>query len=216
MTTEEILKYEKLVYSIINKFLNYADKDDLYQAGMMALMEAYKRYDNKNNSAKFSTYAYFYIIGEVTKFIREDKSFKISRELIRVNKLVEKARDLLRQKLQREPNDDELALYLNIDINFITRAKEACEVVKSLDEVVSCDDNRDYYNSVKSYDKNTSSEIMDLNNELEKLDDFDKKIIYYRYYMGYSQSEISKNMGISQVQVSRKENKILQKLKTSL
>ena len=68
---EQLLEYENLVYSIINKYSGY-DKDDLYQAGIMGLIQAYKNYDSSFN-VKFSSYAYYYILGEVTKYINIEK-----------------------------------------------------------------------------------------------------------------------------------------------
>ena len=83
---EEILQYENLIYSIIRKYSNF-DKDDMYQVGMLGLINAYKNYDKKLN-VKFSKYAYFYIIGEIKKYIRESSTIKISRELIKLNKRI--------------------------------------------------------------------------------------------------------------------------------
>mgnify|MGYP004485204277 FL=1 len=168
------------------------------------------------NSAKFSTYAYYYVLGEVTKYIREDRTVKISRDIIKLNKSIEKARELLRQKLSREPSDMEVSIFLEIDEEKIALAKEATNYIKSLDEEIGDTDSSDYYNSVKVYDKNMDSNIMDLNTQINLLNEEDKKIIYDRYFNGYTQSEISREMGISQVQVSRKETKILEKLKVRL
>ena len=214
MDKKDILKYEKLVYSIIKRYNGYSDKEDLYQAGMTALLEAYKNYNKEKSTAKFSSYAYFYIIGEISKCIRDDKTFKLSREYIRMNKVIEEARDTLRQQLCREPSDMEISLYTDIDYDTMISILDANHYVQSLDEVNNLD--MSYYNSVKVYDYDTNSEILDLNNELEKLDTLEKQIIYDRYYNGYTQSEISKSLGISQVQVSRKETKVLQKLKVRL
>lgn len=169
-----------------------------------------------NTAAKFSTYAYYYVLGEVTKYIREDRTVKISRDYIKLNQSIEKARDLLRQKLLREPTDLEVSLFLDIDEEKMMLAKNATMYVKSLDEMVDSDEKLSYYNCVQVYDKEMDSSIMDLNEQLGKLTEEDKKIIYDRYYKGYTQSEVSKNMGISQVQVSRKEAKVLEKLKVRL
>lgn len=171
---------------------------------------------SENVHAKFSTYAYYYVLGEVTKYIREDRTVKISRDLIKLNKAIEKARDVLRQKLLREPTDLEVSLFLDIDEEKIAMAANATMYIKSLDEIVDEDEKVNYYNSVKVYDKEMDSSVMDLYKELELLDSEEKKIIYDRYYNGYTQTEISKDLGISQVQVSRKETKILEKLKVKL
>ncbi len=210
-----VLQYEGLVYSIINKFSFYGDRDDLYQVSMIALLNAYKNYNKESSTAKFSSYAYFYIVGEVTEYIRKSKPYKVSKDIIKLSKKVEYVRDYLRQKLGREVSDIEVSLYLDIDINMIASINEINLNVKSLDDVYN-DDNNSYYNSVSVYDNNLDSDIMDLRNELNKLSAEEKKIIYDKYYRGYSQSEISKELGMSQAQVSRKENKILEKLKVRL
>lgn len=170
----------------------------------------------QNSSAKFSTYAYYYVLGEVTKYLREDRTVKISRDLIKLNQSIEKAKDLLRQKLLREPTDLEISLFLDIDEEKVMMAKNATMYVQSLDEMVDDEEKLSYYNSIQTYDKEMDSSIMDLNGELERLSIEDRQIIYDHYYKGYTQSEISRNMGISQVQVSRRENKILEKLKVRL
>ena len=78
---EELLDYEGLIYSIIKNYPSKYDRDDLFQVGMLGLIDAYKHYD-KNQNTKFSTFAYYYIVGEVNKYIRESSSLKVSRDLI--------------------------------------------------------------------------------------------------------------------------------------
>ncbi len=170
----------------------------------------------ESSTAKFSTYAYYYVLGEVTKYLREDRTIKVSRDLIKLNQSIEKARELLRQKLLREPTDIEISLFLNVDEEKIMMAKNALMFTKSLDEMVDDEERVSYYNSIKTYDKEMDENIMDLNGELARLSLEDRQIIYDHYYNGYTQSEISQSMGISQVQVSRREGKILEKLKVRL
>lgn len=166
--------------------------------------------------AKFSTYAYYYVLGEVTKYIRENKAIRVSRDIIRKNQTIERGRDALRQKLQREPSDLELSLLLEIPEEEIVNARNAVILMKSLDEELADSENVNYYNSVKVYDPNMDSCIMDLHQEVERLNQEEQQFIYDRYYNGYTQSEISRDLGISQAQVSRKENKILEKLRSRL
>ncbi len=205
-----VMDYECLVYSIIKKYKG--DFNDLYQVGMLGLVEAYNHYD-PSGGAKFSTYAYFYILGEVNKYIRENKNLKVSRDNAKLYRTIEKARELLRQKLSHEPSDFELSCFLEIDMNTISKINSLYAPVASLDSEF---DDVSFYDTIKVYDRETNSDFMDLSNAIESLDDYDRQIIYDRYYNGYTQSEVSKNLGISQVQVSRKENKILQKLKVKL
>lgn len=210
---EDILEYENLVYSIINKYKNF-DRDDLYQVGMIGLMDAKKNYKEESNT-KFSTYAYFYILGKVKEYIRKSNPYKISKDIIKLNKSIEKATDIMSQRLGRSPTDLELSLFLEIDEQKIEEAKMSLQNIKSLDYYYD-DENIDLYNSIKIEDKNTNSDIIDLKDAINNLSKEEQNIIIDRYFNDLTQKEISKELGISQVQVSRKETKILQKLKATL
>ena len=201
---EEILDYEGMLYSIISKYPKRYDKDDLYQVAMLGLIDAHKHYDESFNT-KFSTYAYYYIVGEVNKYIRESSSLKVSRNLIDLNKKVIKTKELMSQKLGRDPTNLEISLYLEVDEEVINNAIIACSEVSQIE-------NED----INSYDNITSSTILDLREEIKKLPKTEKNLIMARYYDELTQSETSKILGISQVQVSRKEKKVLQKLKSNL
>lgn len=202
---EELLDYEGLIYSIIGKYPKRYDKDDLYQVGMIGLIDAYKHFDNTLGT-KFSTFAYYYIVGEVNKYIRESSSLKVSKELIDLNKKIIKTRELMLQKLGREPTNLELSLYLEVDEEMIDSALLATSEVESIDSS---------FDTYKSYD-NTSADVLDLRNEIMNLDSDERRLILARYYEDLTQSETSKKIGISQVQVSRNEAKILKKLKDKL
>lgn len=180
----------------------------------MGLINASKKFDSQLN-IKFSTYAYKYILGEVTKYIRENKSIKISRDMIRLKSSIEKTKDLLRQKLSREPTTLEISLILEIDEKKIEEVELYQTYVKSLDSSIG-EDQDNLYNFIQVEEKQMSSNVLDLKDEIEKLDNEEKQLIFSRYYYDMTQNEVSKQMGISQVQVSRKETKVLQKLKSRL
>lgn len=181
---------------------------------MIGLLDASKRFD-PSLGIKFSTYAYKYILGEVTKYIRENTNLKVGRDVLKLKSSIEKAKDYLRQKLQREPTNVELSLVLDIDYEKLDEIEQINTNVKSLDYCF-LEEQDNLYNSIRVEEKSMEGSLIDLKDEIEKLDDEDKKIIYSRYYYDMTQSETSKELGISQVQVSRKESKILQKLKTRL
>lgn len=202
---DELLEYDGLIYSIISKYPKKYDREDLYQVSMIGLIDALKHYDNNYNT-KFSTFAYYYIVGEVNKYIRENSSLKVSKNLVDLKNKIIKTKEVISQKLGREATNLEVSLYLEIDENLVNEAL-------SYDEVTSLEDN---YFEIGSYDTSTSAEVLDLKNELDKLNEEEKKIIYSRYYEELTQSETSKLLGISQVKVSRDESKILKKLKTRL
>lgn len=207
-----LLENENLVYSIINKYTYYFDKDDLYQVGMIGLMDAYDHYKEDKNT-KFSSFAYFYVLGKVKEYIRKSNILKVSRELVKINISVEKARDYLTQKLGSIPTDDDIALFLEIDIKQIEEAKEASNLVTSLDSET---EEVNLYDRVGYTEKAYSEDILDLKTEIEKLSPFEQELIIKRYSEGLTQSEVSKQLGINQVKVSREEKQILTRLRTRL
>lgn len=211
---EELLNYEGLVYGIIQRYTKYFEKDDLYQVGMIGLINAYHNFDSTQGT-KFSTYAYYYVLGEVRKYVREADLVKVSSDLVKLNQCIEKTSEQMSQRLGREPTTTELSLFLEIDEEKIEEARVAALDVKSLDYSVD-EALPEFYNSVASYDKETSPEILDLRRELSRLSDEEKNLIVARYFEDMTQSETSRELGISQVQVSRKEGKILEKLRVAL
>ena len=214
MDVDLLVDNEKLVYSIINKFRGYFDMDDLYQVGMIGLIKASKNF-NKSEGVKFSTYAYTYVFGEVNKYIRENNNLKIGKDAIRLKKSIEKAKDIMRQKLFREPTTLEVSLFLDMPLEKVIEIESIKQETKSLDYIGE-EDSNSLYNKVSFENKEIDPEILDLKTELENLDNDEKKLIYSRYYLDMTQQETSKKMGMSQVQVYRKEAKIFKKLKSRL
>lgn len=214
MDVDLVVDNEKLVYSIINKFRGYFDMDDLYQVGMIGLINASKNF-NKSEGVKFSTYAYTYVFGEVNKYIRENNNLKIGKDAIRLKKSIEKAKDIMRQKLFREPTTLEVSLFLDMPLEKVLEIETIKQETKSLDYIGE-EDGNNLYNKVSFENKEIDPEILDLKTELENLDNDEKKLIYSRYYLDMTQQETSKEMGMSQVQVYRKEAKIFKKLKSRL
>lgn len=212
-----ILDYEKLVYKIIRKYsYNQNDLEDLYQVGMIALDKACKNYD-KNSNCQFSTYAYLYIKGEVLKYIRENKVIKVSKDTIKLNSLINKTKDSLEQHYGRSVSLEEIASFLEIPLEKVNDTIISNEYVKSLEYTLNEEGKElNLYDTYGYYEKELSEDIMDLRSELNNLDDFDKRLIDLRYYKGMTQQEVSRCLGMSQVQVSRKENKILTKLNSKL
>lgn len=212
--TNLIMNNERLIYSIANYFKNYNSKDDLYQAGCLGLITAYKKYDPSMN-CKFTTYAYPYILGEMRKLVREDKGLKISREITKLNLKIEKAYVLLSQKLMKEPSTQEIARFLEIPEYYVSEAILSLNKIKSIDEPVSSEGREFTLQDVIGKSENVDELIM-LKELLQGLNNEEKAIIDNRYMKDYTQSETSKLVGMSQVQVSRKEQKVLQKLKQKL
>lgn len=210
---DNLLEYEGLVYSIIGKYSGYFDKDDLYQVGMMGLIQAFNHFDS-SFKVKFSSYAYYYILGEVTKYIRENRTVKVSKDVVKLSQTIERTREAMRHRLGREPTDTEVSLFMEIEEEKIGEVRNAMQEVKSLD--FAYDDEDSLYNSVMIFDRGMSPSVLDLKDEIGRLPDDERKILQARYYQDLTQSEASKQLGISQVQVSRKEGKILEKLRQRL
>ena len=213
-TVLDIIKSnEKLIYSIASSFKNYKSIEDLYQAGCLGLITAYKNYDI-NRECKFTTYAYPYIYGEMRKLVREDKGIKISREISKLNLKIEKTYILLTQKLMREPNISEISNYLEVPEYYISEAIISLNRIKSIDEPISFDNNMTLEEVIG--ESNNIDDLLMLKDGLNELSNEEKKIIDSRYKEDYTQSKTAEMLGISQVQVSRKEQKILNKLKKTL
>jgi len=212
---ETIIKdNEKLIYSIASNFKNYKSIEDLYQAGCLGLLNAYKNFDITKD-CKFTTYAYSYIFGEMRKLVRESKGIKISREISKLNLKIEKAYILLTQKLMREPSIREISLYLEIPEYYISEAINSLNKIKSIDEPITNGD-KDLTLQDVIGKSNDIDDLLMLKDCLNKLNDEERLIIDSRYKEDYTQSETAKLLGISQVQVSRKEQKILNKLKNKI
>lgn len=209
--------YTKMIYSIASKYsFGSSDFEDLCQVGQIGLMKAYENY-NADYGSSFSSYAYIYIKGEVLKYIRENKVIKTSKEMISLNKSISNAREILTQKMMRVPTNEELAMFLEIPEEKITEAALATEYVKSLDYELN-DEGKELtmYDSIRYDEKGYDDRILDLKEELQQLPEKERRLIIARYYEDKSQQETSEILGMSQVQVSRNEAKILTKLKTKL
>lgn len=208
--------YSRMIYSIASKYSFGSDFEDLCQVGQIGLMKAYENYNDEYGNS-FSSYAYIYIKGEILKYIRENKVIKVSKDLISLNKSISNAREVLSQKMMRIPTTEELALFLEIPEEKITEASLATEYVRSLDYELN-DDGKELtmYDSIRYDEKGYDDSILDLKEELEQLPENERQLIIARYYEDKSQQETSKILGMSQVQVSRNETKILTKLRTKL
>ena len=135
-----------------------------------------------------------------------DREDAVMEYIYKLKKSINRAKEVMTQKLGREPSNLEISLFLDVEIEDIENA------ILATSEIESIEDNFDTY---KSFD-NTSADVLDLREEISNLPEEERKIILARYYDELTQSEVSKLLGVSQVQISRSENKILKKLKTRL
>lgn len=211
-----ITENENLIYSITHYFSNYINKEDLFQVGCIGLIKAYQNY-KEDLGTKFSTYAYPYILGEIKKYIREDKGIKISRDINKLNLKIERANLVLSQKLMRMPTYQELSEYLGVDEYYISEAICASNVLESLDRPINNDGKElTLYDTVPNVDSLDIDTFLTLKTELLKLNSDEYQIITDHYLNDKTQTEIANSLGINQVQVSRCEQKILRKLRTRM
>jgi RNA polymerase sporulation-specific sigma factor len=213
---ELIIENKNLIYSLTRYFAMSCNKEDLFQAGCIGMILAYKNYDESMN-VKFTTYAYPYILGEMKKLVRENKSFKVSRNIQMLSLKIEKASILLTQKLMRNPSNVEIADYLQLPLNLVDEAINSNSYVYSIDEPLNNDGKIiTLQDTVGNIDSENIDELILLRNELSKLTNFEKQLIETRYNEDLTQAQAAEVLGISQVQVSRKEKKLLLKLKDKL
>lgn len=209
-----------LVTSISKKFMNRGyEYEDIYQIGSMGLVKAIKNFDD-NYNVKFSTYAVPMIIGEIKRFIRDDGMIKVSRNVKSLAKRIHFDKEALVKKLNREPTIEELAEFSGVDKEEILFAIESSASMQYLYDVIHQDDGSpvlliDKLSENVSEDKNLTDKIA-LKEALRNLDSKSRQIIVLRYFKDKTQIQVAKILGISQVQVSRIEKKVLVEMKKQL
>lgn len=209
-----------LVTSISKKFINRGyDYEDIYQIGSIGLVKAIKNFDDKYN-VKFSTYAVPMIIGEIKRFLRDDGMIKVSRNVKSLAKKLHFDKEALTKKLDREPTIEELAEYAGMDKEEILFALESSASMSYLYDVIHQDDGApvlliDKLSENAVEDKNLTDKIA-LKEALRSLDTKSRQIIVLRYFKDKTQIQVAKMLGISQVQVSRIEKKVLLEMKKHL
>lgn len=204
-----------LIYAISGYFRNYRNKEDLVQAGTLGLLQAYKKY-NPDMGVKFSTYAYTYIFGEMVRLVRNDRGIKISREISSINKEVEEAKVSLEQLLNREPSISEIASFIDKDEYLVSEAIQSVNCLQSLDYVMNDDENKGITLHDVIGDNLDIDTMIELKEQLDLLDPLEKKLIIARYVNDFTQAKTASILGMNQVQVSRTEKKILNRMRKSM
>ncbi len=207
-----------LIKSLVKRFLHKGiEYDDLYQIGTIGLLKAINNFDEKFN-VKFSTYVVPMVIGEIKRFMRDDGAIKVSRSIKTLNLKIKKFIDEYNKTNFKKPTPSEIAKHFDIDESEVIFVMDSATMPISI--YTPFEDDSNSLLLIDRLKPDNSHEDM-LNNLLLKetiksLDKRDKKIILLRYFRDKTQSEIAKELGVSQVQVSRLENKVLEKIRDKL
>jgi RNA polymerase sporulation-specific sigma factor len=212
---EIIQKNMRLVWSVVQRFLNRGyEPDDLFQIGCIGLLKSVDKFDLSYN-VKFSTYAVPMIIGEIQRFIRDDGTVKVSRSLKEMSNKIRRAKDELSKQFGRTPTITEISEYLDLSPEEIIMAQEASRSPSSIHETVYENDGDPItlLDQIADSSETKWFEKIALKEAIALLDERERLIVYLRYYKDQTQTEVAERLGISQVQVSRLEKKILNQMK---
>ncbi len=206
-----------LVHHIVKRFLNRGyDAEELFQIGCIGLMKAIDHFDT-DYDVKFSTYAVPLIMGEIKRFLRDNGIIKVSRTLRENAWKIKNAQRELSGQSGREVTIDEIAAATGLTVEEIVMAQEADVEVESLSKVVYQGDGSQISLGERIADEKDEHEVMLnrllLQQLLQALSEDERYLIKLRYFDNITQTETAKHLGISQVQVSRLEKKILEKMK---
>lgn len=206
-----------LVHSIARRFQNRGvEMEDLIQIGSIGLLKAIDKFD-LTYEVRFSTYAVPMITGEIKRFLRDDGMVKVSRSLKEEAARIYAAREVFMGEQGREPTLEELADKLQLTREEVILAMESAAQIESLQKTIYQSDGSDIALEDKlPFEKNQQEEVLDrmlLEQMLGSLNTEERELIYLRFFKERTQSNIAKKMGMSQVQVSRMEKKILRRMR---
>ncbi|MBU5427066.1 RNA polymerase sporulation sigma factor SigF [Tissierella pigra] len=209
-----------LIRSVLRGFMNRGyDVDDLFQIGSIGLLKAIDKFDISFD-VRFSTYAVPMIMGEIKRFLRDDGLVKVSRSLKQTAARAKSAEEKLLMELGREPTIQEISDEIQIPKEDIVMALEASYHPDYLYDVVHQNDGSPLYLIDKiSNEPEENRDIVDnivLKEMLERLKPRDRQVIILRYFKDQTQTEVANQLGISQVQVSRIEKKIIEEMRKNL
>ena len=206
-----------LIKSVIRWFKDKGiEYDDLYQLGCMGFLKAINRFD-VNYNVKFSTYVVPMVVGEIKRFMRDDGSVKVSRAIKTLNIKINRFCEQFFAQNSRQATIADIAQHFKITEQEVVLTMDSAKMPVSL--YTQLDDEEDGLMLVDRFNVDENDDFVDkfaLKDLIENLEERDKKIILMRYFYDKTQSEIAERLGVSQVQVSRLENKILENLRKKL
>ena len=209
-----------LVWSIVKRFQNRGvDLEDLFQIGSIGLLKAVDKFDT-SYEVKYSTYPVPMISGEIKRFLRDDGMIKVSRSLKETCYKAYLAREKLEKKMGRDPQIQEMAKEIGIPEEELIQALDSSAEIESLQKTIYRGEGNDICLLDKLEEKRDRQEeslnrIL-LEEILGSLSPQERQLIYMRYFQERTQTEIAGELGISQVQVSRMEKKILKRLREQI
>lgn len=208
----------RLVWSVVQRFMNRGyEPEDLFQIGCIGLLKSVDKFD-LSYDVKFSTYAVPMIIGEIQRFLRDDGTLKVSRSLKEMANKVRKKKDELSKLLNRLPTVKEVAEQLGVTPEDVVFAQEANKPPASIHETVFENDGDPItlMDQIADESQERWFDKLALHEAIDGLTERERLIVYLRYYRDQTQSEVATRLGISQVQVSRLEKKILQSIRDQI
>lgn len=211
----------RLVLKIVHRFKNKGQEmDDLFQIGTIGLLQAINKFD-LSRRVKFSTYAVPLIIGEIKRFIRDHSSLRLSRSLQATSHEIRDLEEKFLQENGRRPSVSEVAQLLDLSPEEVVAAMEGVKQPLSIHQKIECGEGEgDIYLHEQLADptrsRDTILERLDLSRVIHQLTKKEKKILFFRYIQELTQEEIGAVLGVSQVQVSRLEKKILERIRSHL
>lgn len=198
----------------MGKYHFRGDYEDLYQAGALGLQKALNKYDTARESSFFD-YAYFYVKGEVLKELNNTSQVKVSADMIKLQRDINKTSKDLAQTFGREATSSEIAYVLGETKEKIEEARSLTKSTYSLDQTEPTEE-INLYQKIAKIEMGYDAGILDLKTALLGLEASERNLITSRYYEEKTQKEIANDLGISQCQISRTEKKILAKLRDDL
>ena len=214
-----LIENSPLIKSVIRRFINKGvEYDDLYQLGAIGFIKAIKNFDVSFN-VKFSTYAVPMIIGEIKRFMRDDGAIKVSRVIKSLNININKFIQSYQEQYFKKPSIEEIAEEFKIDPQEVIFAMDSARMPISIYTPLEEDSGKSLLLIDRFAQENSNNEFINhiiLRDVIRSLDEREKKLVSLRFFRDKTQSEIAEILNISQVQVSRLENKILEKLKQKL
>lgn len=208
-----VMENAALVKFVAKRYLNRRREfDDLYQLGCLGLLKAIRNF-NVDLGVQFSTYAVPLILGEIRRYLRDDGLVRVSRSIkenaIKINRAAEK----MFSETGQEPDVQALASATHLEPDEVLMALEASRPARSLSEPLSSDGSLILADTLGVDETEQTDQRIALSQMLAGLSESERKLLERRYFLHHTQSEIAKDMGVSQVQISRMESRIIKKLR---